>query len=150
MKIHILILKNSKYIKEFNIHKYFDEYCDFLNENNLYSNNFIQDNGGVLALYGIRDSHDLDFVTTENIICNEKNVDCMNGLHKHKFNNLGFTIEDLIKNAENHFHYYNKKVLSISILKKFKYNRIMNGVSSKIRPKDIRDYKMICDNFIVV
>jgi len=42
-----------------------------------------------------------------------------------------------------------KKVLDIKILKKFKFNRTQNIITgqSKIRQKNINDYKMIFDNF---
>ena len=143
-------LKNSNYNRNFKIHTYFNEYCDFLSNNNHKSNNFVIDNGGVLALYGLRDSHDIDFVTTEKKIeCNQKNVDCMNYLHSNEFKKLDLNIKTIIDNLEYHFYHYNQKVLDIKILKKFKFNRTQNIITgqSKIRQKDINDYKMICDNF---
>jgi hypothetical protein len=85
-----------------------------LSKNNLNSDNFIIDNGGVLALYGLRDSHDIDFVTKEQIKCNEKNVDCMNNLHSNEFKKLNLNIETIVKNPEYHFYHYNKKVLDIT------------------------------------
>lgn len=147
----IYFLKNSKYNKNLKFHKYFNEYCDFLSKNNFNNDNFLIDNSGVLALYGLRDAKDLDFITIDNIKCNEKNVDCMNYLHINEFKKLKLNIETIIKNPEYHFYHYNKKVLDIKLLKKFKFNRTQNIVEgqSKIREKDINDYKMICDNFIL-
>ena len=116
-------LTNSKHNKKLLFHSYFKEYCDFLSKNNLNSDNFIIDNGGVLSLYGLRDAHDLDFLTTEKIKCNEKNVDCMNNLHSNELKKLKLNIETIIKNPEHHFYHYNKKVLDIKILKDFKFNR---------------------------
>ena len=73
----------------------------------------------------------------------------MNHLHNNEFKKLNLSIENLINNPENHFYHYNKKVLDIKILKKFKFNRTQNIIDSesKIRQKDINDYKMICDKF---
>lgn len=139
-------LKNSVYNESFSIHKFYDEYCEFLFKNDLNSDNFLMDNGGVLALYGLRESHDLDWVTSENvlnILGEEKVIGCENDLHKKEFEVLKLTIPDIINNPEHHFYHYRKKCLDIKILKKFKYNRTKFGK----RKKDIRDYKMICDNF---
>ena len=75
----------------------------------------------------------------------------MNYLHINEFKKLKLNIETIIKNPEYHFYHYNKKVLDIKLLKKFKFNRTQNIVEgqSKIREKDINDYKMMCDNFIL-
>ena len=148
-------LKNSVYNESFSIHKFYDEYCKFLFKNDLNSDNFIVDNGGVLALYGLRDSHDLDWVTSEKILemLGKKNVSgYANRLHTKEFKKLKLTIPNIINNPEHHFYHYRKKCLDIKILKKFKYNRTKFGATNSkgkrnIREKDIRDYKMICDNF---
>ncbi len=146
----LYFLKKSKYNRDLKIHTYFDEYCEFLSKNNLNSDNFIIDNGGVLALYGLRDAHDLDFLTTEEIRCKEKNVGCENKNHRLEYKKLGYSIKYIIENPENYFYHYNKKILDIKILKKFKFNRTIKVGEGqlKIRQKDINDYKMICDNFI--
>ena len=140
-------LKNSEYNKKLKFHSYFKEYCDFLSKNNLNSDNFIIDNGGVLSLYGFRDAHDLDFLTTEKIKCKEKNIGCENLHHYQEYKNLGLSIKQLINNPEYHFYHYNKKFLDIKMLKKFKFNRTIKigAGHSKIRSKDINDYKMICN-----
>ena len=80
---------------------------------------FIIDNGGVLSLYGLRDAHDLDFLTTEKIKCNEKNVDCMNNLHSNELKKLKLNIETIIKNPEHHFYHYNKISFRYKNFKRF-------------------------------
>ena len=79
----------------------------------------------------------------------KKNVDCMNILHEDEFNKLNLNIKTIINNPEYHFYHYNKKVLAIKILKKFKYNRTQYIVKGQkdIRQKDINDYNMLCNNF---
>jgi len=69
----------------------------------------------------------------------------MNNLHSNEFKKLNLKIKTIIKNQEHHFYHYNKKVLDMKILKKFKLNRMQNTVcgQSKIRQKYINDYKMI-------
>ena len=68
----IHFLKNEKYNKNFKIHNFFNNYCKILSDNKLNSDDFLIDNGGVLALYGLRDSHDIDFISVHNVCCNEK------------------------------------------------------------------------------
>ena len=141
----IYFLKKSYYNKSYNFYSFFNKYCEFLEKNNLNDENFVIDNGGVLSLYGIRDAHDLDFISTQKIICNEENIDCMTLSHIHEFKKLNLTIESIVNNPENFFYYNKKKILDIKILKKFKYNRTKNIVNGQtnIRSKDITDYNYI-------
>ena len=141
--LHFLF--NSKYNKCFNFNKYFEEYSQYLKKNNFNSDNFLIDNGGVLSIYGLRDAHDLDFLTNINIKCNEKNIGCENKNHKNEYLRFGLSIDNIINDQNNYFYYFGKKILSIDILKKFKFNRTnIIGIGQKeIRKKDIDDYQMI-------
>lgn len=62
-----------------------------------------------------------------------------------EFKKLNLSIKDIINNPTNHFYFNGMKVLSIHILKKFKYNRTTNIVDGQknIRIKDINDYNML-------
>jgi len=138
-------LYNSSYINQLNFYKYFNKYCNYIHLNNLNHNEYLIDNGGVLSLYGLRDAHDLDYITISNIQFKQKDNDCMNYLHEQEFKKLNLSIKDIIDNPENHFYFNGMKVLSIHILKKFKYNRTINivGGQKNIRIKDINDYNML-------
>lgn len=141
--LHFLYYSNFN--KDLMFHQYFEEYCKYFKKNKLDSNNFLIDNGGVLSIYGLRDAHDLDFLTNINIKCNEKNVGCENKNHKEEYLKLGLSIDNIINDPNNYFYYFGKKILSIDILKKFKFNRtkIVGTGHKEIRQKDINDYNMI-------
>ena len=138
-------LYNSNYLSNLNFYKYFNTYYNYIHLNNLNHNEYLIDNGGVMSLYGLRDAHDLDYITTNNIQFKNKDNDCMNYLHEKEFEKLNLSIKDIINNPENHFYFNGMKVLSIYILKNFKYNRTQNFISGRntIRIKDINDYNTL-------
>lgn len=140
-------LMNSVYKENYNFYKYFGTYKTILEHNKLDIDNFCVDNGGILAAYGIRDTHDLDYLTTTNVIFDKYNVGCENVNHKTEYERLGYSIEDIINNEENYFYHFNMKFMSLNILRKFKYNRTHTiGTGHKeIRQKDISDYNLIKD-----
>lgn len=143
----IHFLNNSEYKKELNFYKYFEEYRYTLLNNNIESDLFCIDNGGILASYGIRDTHDLDFLNlySDNISLNEHFIGCENKNHRLEYEKLGYSISDIINNPDNYFYHFGMKFMSLEILKKFKYNRTHTiGTGHKeIRQKDINDYKLI-------
>ena len=112
-------------------------------DKNLSNTNFCIDNGGILAAYGIRDTHDLDFLTLygDNINMNDKDIGCENKNHRLEYEKLGYNIKDIIDNSENNFNHFGIKFMSLDILKKFKYNRThtIGTGHKKIRQKDIND-----------
>ena len=153
---HIHMLKNkntinflttSVYKENYNFYKFFNTYKNILESKNLDTNNFCIDNGGILAAYGIRDTHDLDYLTTTDILIQNQNIGCENVNHKTEYERLGYSIEDIINNEENYFYHFNMKFMSLNILQKFKYNRTHTiGTGHKeIRQKDINDYNLIKD-----
>ena len=144
-KNSIHFLTNSTYNTEYKFYKFFDIYINILKNNNLDINNFCVDNGGILAAYGIRDTHDLDYLTTTNILINNQYISCENKNHKVEYEKLGYNINDLINNDDNYFYHFGIKFMSLEILKKFKYNRTHTiGTGHKeIRKKDICDYNLI-------
>ena len=144
-KNSIHFLTNSTYNTEYKFYKFFDIYINILKNNNLDINNFCVDNGCILAEYGIRDTHDLDYLTTTNILINNQYISCENKNHKVEYEKLGYNINDLINNDDNYFYHFGIKFMSLEILKKFKYNRTHTiGTGHKeIRKKDICDYNLI-------
>ena len=71
----IHFLNNATYKKVYNFNKFFNDYRYGLLNSNLDPHKFCIDNGGVMAAYGIRDTHDLDFLTlyNDNIKVNNSN-----------------------------------------------------------------------------
>ena len=151
----IKFLKSASYNSCFRFHQFMKDYINTFNiDNNLIKDNFCIDNGGILAIHGIRDTHDLDFLycdknsdKIENIDLKTPNVGCENINHQLEYNRLGHSIHDIIHNPKNYFYYLDFKVMDISILQRFKFNRTHTiGTGHKaIRQKDINDYKLICD-----
>ena len=143
----IHFLNNACFEKEYNFYRFFKKYCKILLNNSGDINKFCIDNGGILAAYGIRDTHDLDFLTlyNDNINMNDKDVGCENKNHRAEYKILGYSIKDIIENPENHFYHFGMKFMSLEILKKFKFNRThtIGTGHNHIRQKDINDYKLI-------
>ena len=143
----IHFLNNATYQKEYKFYRFFNKYHKELLNSPLDIEYFCIDNGGILAAYGIRDTHDLDFLTlyNDNINVNDKEVGCENKNHRAEYKTLGYSIKDIIENPENHFYHFGMKFMSLEILKKFKFNRThtIGTGHKKIREKDINDYNLI-------
>ena len=155
-------LSNSNYMHGLNFNKYMHNYIKWLSSlehntsvnisnNIIKKNNFCVDNGGILAVYGIRDTHDLDFLFSNSpneiihINTNQKDIGCENINHRLEYERLGLSIHDIIHNPNNHFYHLGCKFMTLDILKKFKYNRThtIGTGHKKIRQKDINDYQLI-------
>lgn len=145
----IHFLNNSNYQKNYKFNQYLTVYKNILNTNSINDDFFCIDNGGILAAYGLRDTHDLDFLNLYNDDIKLGNIDnfigCENKNHREEYKRLGLTIKDIILKKENHFIHFGVKFMALSILKKFKYNRTKTiGIGHKqIRQKDIDDYEKI-------
>ena len=147
----IHFLNNSIYKEDYNFYKYFNTYKIIVEYNVFNTDRFCIDNGGILAAYGIRDTHDLDYLTTTKMIFDKYNVGCENENHKVEYERLGYSIENIINDEENYFYHFNMKFMSIDILKNFKYNRTHTiGTGHKeIRQKDINDFNLMIEtNYI--
>jgi hypothetical protein len=145
----INFLKTYNFKKSYKFNIFFKQFCFWIKNNKYNSDNFCIDNGGVLSAYGLRDAHDLDYLSINNLESNHKNYGCENKNHKLEYQNLGYSINDIILNSDNYFYHFNIKFLNIKILEKFKYNRTINigQGQTEIRKKDINDYNLI-KNFI--
>lgn len=146
-KNNIHFLNFANYNNTYNFNTYLNKYKFYLNKHKLDPFHFCIDNGGILAAYGIRDTHDLDFLTlyNDNIDFNDKDVGCENMNHRHEYNILKLSIQDIINNPANFFYHFGVKFMSLNILKKFKYNRThtIGTGHKKIRQKDINDFNLI-------
>ena len=121
-------------------------YHDWLPTNN---DNFCVDNGGILGAYGIRDTHDVDFLSLNgDVQTNSNEFGCENNNHRLEYERLGYSIKDIITNPNNFFYHYGMKFMTLSILKEFKYNRTLTVGEGQhtVRNKDKNDYELI-NNF---
>ena len=143
----IHFLSNSDFNKTYKFYSFFDVYRNILFNNNINKNYFCIDNASILAVYGIRDTKDLDFLTLydDNINMNNSDISCENKNHRLEYEKLGYSIKDIITEKNNYFYHFGIKFMSLEILKKFKYNRTHTiGTGHKeIRDKDINDYNLI-------
>ena len=122
----IHFLNNATFKKEYNFYTFLKRFRNILKYNkSIDVDNFCIDNGGILASYGIRDTHDLDFLTLYNddININDKDIGCENKNHRAEYKILGYTIKDIVENPNNHFYHFGFKFMSLEILEKFKFNR---------------------------
>lgn len=161
----IHFLKKSTYKPEYNFNKYLNTYIYWLNtiKNKKNILDFCIDNGGILGAYGLRDTHDIDFIYFPIIYLNCKDkqtnnfdnfdikynyIDCENKNHRNEYLKINYKIEDIIHNPNNYFYHFGCKFMSINILKKFKFNRThtIGDGQKKIRKKDIDDYNIITNN----
>ncbi len=148
--VNLLLNENSRHFlenKQNNTLPLFEKHLklfkDWLKSNNHNPNDFCIDNGTILAAYGIRESHDLDFLYENHFIHTAiPNVDCHNFFYQEikEQLNLPFSKNEIIHNPQNHFYYKGIKFCKLSILEEIKKSRLVDG---KRREKDERDYLLI-------
>lgn len=95
-----------------------DEYNNFLHENNMSHNDYVLVSGIVMALYGIREAKDIDYVTLSEVVENET-ID----FHEKEYQYHDCSISDLIYNPNNFFYFYGIKVITLDKMKKMKKKR---------------------------
>ena len=147
--IHLLFHQNTfdfinrrKNIRLERFDAFLNSYTNSLPAN---TDDYCVDNGGVLAAYGIRDTHDIDYLTTSSEEINSVDFACENRRHGPELETLGYSISDIINNPSNYFYHYGLKYMSLQIVSDFKFNRtqtIITGENS-IRIKDVRDYHIL-------
>ncbi len=128
--IHFINNSNQKYFKNF--HNLLAKYENWIKENNFPPENFCIDGSSVLALYGIRDSEDLDFLSKSSINSKIKKIENHNSNNSHEKE-----IDDLLFNPENHFYFNGLKFLSLENIKNMKLKR--NELKDKMDLKMIED-----------
>lgn len=107
-------------------------YRKLLLENAQDPDNYCLDGSSALAIYGIREARDLDYLH-----CGPDEVpgDEFIGSHNEESKYHVLPIEEIVRNPENHFYFHDVKFVSLDILLKMKQKR---GEA-----KDVRDCAMI-------
>ena len=126
-----------------NFDKYLQDYINWLPNNH---QAFCIDNGGVMGAFGIRDTHDIDFLCKDDFIDTKSDTfGCENKHHRIELERLGYSIEEIIDNPKNFFYHMGVKFMSLQILKEFKKNRTrVAGIGHPtIREKDKTDLRLI-------
>jgi hypothetical protein len=105
---------------------------------------YIIDSSMAMAIYGIRDANDLDYLTSVSDCCkilkiledhHRKNIE----YHRNDIEYHGKNIESLIYNPNNYFIFNELKFISLDQLSQFKQTRYLATKDAK----DINDIKMI-------
>lgn len=125
----------------------FNEFIHSIKISSLNSDDFCIDGSFILAILGIREARNLNFICLDNTISFSNK-----GLKNHKEilkdKNINYSKEDILYNPNNHFLFNGIKCINLSIYKQIKINR-MNSSSEKSDnyEKDKNDIILI-DNYI--
>ena len=125
----------------------FNEFINSIKNLNLNTDDFCIDGSFILAILGIREARDLNFICLDNNI--SFNIE---GLKNHKEvlknNNTNYSKTDVLYNPNNHFLFNGIKCISLSIYKQIKINRLeLSNENSPNNEKDKKDIILI-DNYI--
>lgn len=116
-----------------NFYSIFIKFKEKLEKEKMNIEEFCIDSSGVLALYGIRETNDIDFISTA--IEYEKVEDDKIENHHNYLKYYEKDIQDILMNPNNYLYYDDIKFISLELVKKMKNNRN--------EPKDKEDVKMI-------
>lgn len=115
--IHYL---NSSTRKEMRVFEsLLDNFIDYLNKNNI-DKKRVAVIGGVLALYGIRDAKDLDYISLVDL---PSKISDTIELETKKMNYSCLSVSDIINDPRNHINYKGIKFASLSVLLEIKEKR---------------------------
>lgn len=110
---------NPDYYVDFS--KKLNSYKENIINQNLNEEDFIVDSSSILALYGLRNPEDIDFISLSDNYHLIENSFIEN--HNKYIRYYERTIVDLVMNPQSYFYYNEMKFTSLNVLKKFKKNR---------------------------
>ncbi len=133
--IHFLNHARPELYKRFNA--FLDYYMKRLEGQSINSDNFCIDGSSVMAVYGIRESRDLDFLChgSDDLITGHQLIAC----HNDEVYHYETSKDDIIFNPENHFYFKGVKFASLSMIRSMKAKRN--------EAKDVQDVALI-NNFL--
>jgi len=120
----------SKYAKNY---LRINQFKDLLEENSCSSEDAVIDGSTIMALYGFRDSKDLDYLSMKKLIQNDKTISIDNHDSEISFHNQSKI--NLIYNPELNFYFQGLKFISLKQISKFK--------ECRNEPKDKIDCRLI-------
>jgi len=112
-------LKNAEPDKYKNFNYCIMEFKKHLNNRSIKTDRVVLDSGAVLALYGLRNSNDIDYISDCRIDLNEEKFE----QHVDDEYRYDINVSDIINDPLNHLYYYGLKFVSIPELLKMKKNR---------------------------
>lgn len=126
--IHFLNCNIRKETKSFN--KLFNEFVNYLNENRINKKD-VAIIGGILALYGVRDAKDLDYISITDKIPNKITNEIELETKKMKYTH--YNERDIITDPRLHFVYNGIKFVNLKIILEIKKNRNNDSDKNDIR-----------------
>lgn len=117
----INLLNSGKPDKFCEFYEMFLEYKNKIYDENLDTDEFCIDSSGVLALYGIRNTNDIDFISISNNFEKIKGEKIDN--HHAYIKYYGLDISQIVTNPRNYLYFDNMKFVSIELVKRMKKNR---------------------------
>lgn len=133
-KNSLFFINNCPFKNDFRVYdKKIEEFKSFVKENKFHITDFAITGSSVLELYNIRASHDMDFITINNIGLLYHPI-FSNHISEQSFYQISF--KELITNPEYYFYYKGVKHLTPKVISDMKIRRNEN-------PKDIQDIKLL-------
>lgn len=126
-----------------NAYKRLQEFKNAITTNGLDVDNFIIDSGTIMAVYGVRDTRDLDYYALSGR--NYKKLHDIDYIEEHDIRQKSFyrhTVSDLIWNPAFHFCFDEMKFVALEELLVFKQNRLISDQDIK----DIKDIKELLND----
>ncbi len=127
----LLNLKNSYPTRSKKFQKEFYLFLNEINEKQISKEDICVVGGSVLAVFGIRDTDDIDFITSNS----KSDLSGRFDLKNYEFDDLDITYDDVIYNPNNYFYYMGIKFCNLLVVSKLKENRR--------EAKDLDDVKAI-------
>ena len=93
------------------------------------------DSGAVMALHGLREADDIDYVCAD--FYDDVPQDAYTSNHNEEYKRLGLNFYEYIENPVHHFYFQGMKFMSLDTVAQFKFRRCSK--------KDIQDFKLISD-----
>ena len=119
-------LNNAVMKKNKNFQNFFSEFDNWIKTNNYNKDDFCIDGSSILSVYGLREAKDLDYLSSNKITCDEKEIN----IHNEHTSQYFSDINELIYNPKNYFYHNGYKFLTLNNIRKIKKKR--NELKDKI------------------
>lgn len=125
----------------------FNDFVHSIKISGLNSDDFCIDGSFILAILGIREARDLNFICLDNTISFS-----IKGLKNHKEilkdKNINYSKEDILYNPNNHFLFNGIKCINLFIYKQIKINRMNSSIEKSDNYEKDKNDIILIDNFI--
>ncbi|MFK7840342.1 MAG: FkbM family methyltransferase [Bdellovibrionales bacterium] len=122
----------DKSIKPEKFKTYFDQFSTLVKQQGII-NDVVLDTGSILALYGIRDIQDMDYISSTAV--DIKTDDSLISKHAEGYDILGIDIDDMIYDPKNHFVYKGIKCVCL--------DKVLELKKARAAAKDLHDVELI-------